>query len=341
MKTINKNPLSIVKKVVNEITELQAKTYGPNADTILLSDGRNVDDSRRVAQDYESEDEIENQIIDHLRLAEEETYEKVKDGSTTCALIRNAVVSGLVGDGESFDGSKINKKEVDLVKKGCLEAIEQIRASVKSIKTKAELYKIAYGAFSDEEMASLISEAVFKLGREGVIKIEDSQNEKSYLVYKKGLEIDKGYVARELRDGENETLSLKNPRVLLINGKILHRDEVGSIVSQVLASDNPNLVVIADDFDDDVIRAFISTKIKGLNSLLIETPGFADNKREMMKDIASITGGVISTNKTLPSLTLSDLDSCELVTATSRSTIFISNKTDKNERITELEKKIV
>lgn len=333
MKITLSKPESTILSAVRKYVEFLAPTYGPTGKKILIIDNemshKAVDDGRMSSQAFELKDEFENAVIQYIRETTEKTYQRVKDGTTTAALITAAIVENVF---QNLDNEFINLDTHGIVlglKKGLGEAVKKIEASGKKIKTQPELEAIALNSFNHPEIAKLVAETVFKIGKEGVIAIEDSQGMDTTMEVVQGLELSKGYVSPYLVNAPNNHVTLKSPLVLLVNKKIELFSELKAILMQVVEAKR-QIIIVAEGFGENTLNTTIAQKFMsngGFNPLLVEAPGFGDAKLDTLKDIGAITGAkVVDRILTLDKVTIADLGQAESVDSTKDKTVILGGK---------------
>src|SRR3990167_10979385 len=186
-----------IRRIVKEFVEALSPTYGPAGRKVLIQDNYNLisaDDGKTVANHYELQDEIDNAIVMYVREAMVKTDSRVGDGTTTSAIILNAIVQ----EASDKSGGLIQTNPHGLIqeiRKGTEEAVKQIKKLSKPVKTKEELYEVAFNSCGNEEMAKIISDTLFTIGKDGAISIEDSPTAKTDIEVVEGMELEKGYVS--------------------------------------------------------------------------------------------------------------------------------------------------
>lgn len=345
MNLIKHNPQELIKKTVEKYVSFLAPTYGPAGKQIIITENefnlKAVDDGHMASQAFEMEDELPQAIVRYIREASAKTNERVGDGTTTAALIMGSIVSQTFSDiGDEYSLTKKNThKEAQEIKKACKEAVEQIKSQAKQISTVEELYKIAYNSYNNEQIAKLISETLFKIGPNGSLTIEDSKTSEHSVESVQGLEINKGYKSPYfITNQEKQEVNIQNPLILLVNDRIEFFKDLMPITRKIIESGRKDLVIIADAFGDDAVGGMIVNKMRGLSPLLIESPGYGDQKPELLKDISAITGGVIVDRNgvKLSEINLDQLGSCESIISKKDKTIIVGGKGNVQERISVL-----
>ncbi len=255
-----------------------------------------MDDGRRSSESFELENEFENAVVQYIK----ETTQKGKDGTTTAVLIMATIIKEAFKDLDNELGDKDYHGMALSLRKGLDEALKKIKST--PVKTKEELYTVAYNSYKNKEIAELIAETVYKIGKDGVIAIEDSQTTKTEVEVVHGLELLKGYVSPYFINTDKEEVILKDAIVLLVNKKLESLVEVLPLLTSQqggkLAFDCANILIIADGFGNDIINRLAFFKATNqVNPLLIEIP--TGDKLEILKDIAVILGATSIDGKLL------------------------------------------
>ncbi len=332
MKLTTNSPQKVILSAVRQYVDFLAPTYGPTGKKILIVENemnhKAVDDGRMSSQAFEIRDEFENAVVKYIKETTEKTYQRVKDGTTTSALLMGAIIE------EAFKNVDNELVETDYhgltlsLRKGLEEAVKKIEASGKKIKTKEELYDIALNSFNSEPIAKLVADTVFKIGKDGVIAIEDSQAMDTTVEIVQGLELNKGFASPYLINTQHNHVIVKNPLVLLVNKRIELFNEVVPVLKQVMEAKR-QIVIVAEGFGEGLINSVIAQKFMSqgnFNPLLIETPGYGD-KLESLKDISVITGAnIVDKALTLDKVTMDDLGQVESVDSTKDKTTILGGK---------------
>lgn len=306
MKITHSRPEKVILSAVQKYVEFIAPTYGPAGKKILIVksdfDHEAVDDGKRSSDAFELQDEFENAIIQYIK----ETTQKGKDGTTTAVLLMGNIVVEALKDIDNELGNRDYHGMALALRRGLDEAIKKVQKASKQIKTKEELYTVAYNSYKNPDIAELIADTVFKIGKDGVIAIEESQTTSTTVEIVNGVELNKGFISSYFIT-EGEQVSLKDCKILLVNKKVNSLMEIVPIFTTMKNGpqgsmpvfDTRTPVIIADSFGEDLINKFIVLKATGqLTPLLIETPHSA-NKLEALKDIGVIVGAKVIDDKLL------------------------------------------
>lgn len=337
MKITTNKPEKIILSAVKKYVEFIAPTYGPTGKKTLIVQNEltheAVDDGKRSSQAFEIEDELENAIVQYIK----ETTQKGKDGTTTAGLIMGNIIL------EAFKDLSNELVDYDYhgialgLKKGLQEAVKKLTTSSKKIKTKDELYAIAYNSYNNEKIATLIADTVFKIGKDGKLSIEDSRSTETSMEIVNGMEIPKGYNSPYLVNNEDKVI-LENPNILIVNKRVNLFSELVPIIKQVIATGNMDFVIFADGFGDDVINQCIMQKIRGgFRPLLVESPSFGE-KADNLSDLASVIGATIIDDKTLKliDVKIEHLGTCDIIKSSKDKTTILGGKGKTQEHIVNL-----
>ena len=345
MKIAQQNPFRTIKSVTNRVCDFIATTYGPAGKKILVVksayDVKAVDDGHLGLQDFELENEFEQAIVEYIREVTQKTNGRVGDGTTTSVILARAIVDIVLGASEVEnplykDKQPVYEAQARELMLALKEAVAAIKEQKKDIKTEKELYSIAYNSFNNEEIAKLISSTIFSIGKDGVLAIEDSQTMQTEVEMVQGLEIQKGFVSPYFINTDKETAVLQNPQILLVNRRLELFNEVVPLLKPIVEK-SKEIVIMAEGFGSDFLNNMIVSKMRGFFSpILIETPGFGEQKIDVLKDIAAATGGQVLDPSVGMKLTDPvQLGTCKKVIAHKDKTVFMGGQEAK-ERVSEL-----
>jgi chaperonin GroEL len=234
------------------------------------------------------------------------------------------------------------------IDKGTEAIVEYIRAMAVPVETRKDIAQIATNSAADETIGELIAEVMDKVGKDGVITVESSRGTNFETEYVEGMQIDKGYIsAYFVTNTEKMEASIENPYILITDKKISAVQDILPVLEKMTQQGRRELVIIAEDVDGDALPTLVVNKVRGiLNVLAVKAPGFGDRRKEMLNDIAILTGGqVISEDmgRRLDSATLADLGQARLVVATKDDTTIVEghgNPADIQARIRQIKAQI-
>lgn len=311
-------------------------TLGPKGRNVVLgkSYGSPVitNDGVSIAKEIELEDAAENLGAQIVKEASEKTNDMAGDGTTTACVLAQALISEGLKNVTAGANPLAIKRGID---KGVIAVVENLKAMSKPISGKAEMAQVATISAESVELGNLIAEVMQEVGKDGVVTIEESKNLDIRKEIVKGLQFDRGYSsAYMVTDTERMEAALEDPYILITEKKIGALTEILPILEKIIQSGKKELVIIADDIEGDALATLVVNKLRGIfTALAIKAPGFGDRKKEMMADIAAVTGATVVSEQLgmkMETLTLKDLGSARRVVATKDKTVIVEGKGDKD-----------
>lgn len=314
---------------INVLANAVKVTLGPKGRNVVLDRAFGAPtvtkDGVSVAKEIELKDKFENMGACMVREVASKTSDNAGDGTTTATVLAQAIVD----EGMKFVAAGMNPMDLKRgIDKAVAAAIEELRKISKPTTTNKEIAQVgAISANSDAEIGDIISEAMDKVGKEGVITVEDGKSLKNELEVVEGMQFDRGYLSPYfINQPEKQAAVLDNPFILLHDKKISNIRELLPVLEQVAKAARP-LVIIAEDIDGEALATLVVNSIRGiLKVVAVKAPGFGDRRAAMLEDIAVLTGGtVISTNVglTLDKATLEQLGTAKKVEVTKENTTII------------------
>ena len=319
---------------INVLANAVKVTLGPKGRNVVLErsfGGPTVTkDGVSVAKEIELKDKFENMGAAMVREVASKTSDNAGDGTTTATVLAQAIVD----EGMKFVAAGMNPMDLKRgIDKAVAAAITELKKLSKPTTTNKEIAQVgAISANSDEEIGQIISEAMDKVGKEGVITVEDGKSLKNELEVVEGMQFDRGYLSPYfINQPEKQAAVLENPFILLHDKKISNIRELLPMLEQVAKAARP-LVIIAEDIDGEALATLVVNSIRGiLKVVAVKAPGFGDRRSAMLEDIAVLTGGtVISSNVglSLDKATLAQLGSAKKVEVTKENTTIIDGAGD-------------
>ena len=319
---------------INVLANAVKVTLGPKGRNVVLErsfGGPTVTkDGVSVAKEIELKDKFENMGAAMVREVASKTSDNAGDGTTTATVLAQAIVD----EGMKFVAAGMNPMDLKRgIDKAVAAAITELKKLSKPTTTNKEIAQVgAISANSDEEIGQIISEAMDKVGKEGVITVEDGKSLKNELEVVEGMQFDSGYLSPYfINQPEKQAAVLENPFILLHDKKISNIRELLPVLEQVAKAARP-LVIIAEDIDGEALATLVVNSIRGiLKVVAVKAPGFGDRRSAMLEDIAVLTGGtVISSNVglSLDKATLAQLGSAKKVEVTKENTTIIDGAGD-------------
>ena len=314
---------------INVLANAVKVTLGPKGRNVVLDRAFGAPtvtkDGVSVAKEIELKDKFENMGACMVREVASKTSDNAGDGTTTATVLAQAIVD----EGMKFVAAGMNPMDLKRgIDKAVAAAIEELRKISKPTTTNKEIAQVgAISANSDAEIGDIISEAMDKVGKEGVITVEDGKSLKNELEVVEGMQFDRGYLSPYfINQPEKQAAVLDNPFILLHDKKISNIRELLPVLEQVAKAARP-LVIIAEDIDGEALATLVVNSIRGiLKVVAVKAPGFGDRRAAMLEDIAVLTGGtVISTNVglMLDKATLEQLGTAKKVEVTKENTTII------------------
>lgn len=326
-----------IKNGVDKLANAVKVTLGPKGRNVLIEKSYGAPqitkDGVTIAKEIELEDRLENIGAQSVKEAATKTVERAGDGTTTAVVLAQAIV------GQAFKNitSGANPMEISNgLDKGFKAIVAELQKMAKPVKGKAEIKKVAMvSANNDEEIGDIISNVMDKVGREGVVTVEEGQTFGVIEKYVEGMQFDKGYIAPYfVTNSEDLTAEIKDPYILITDAKISAVKEMLPIIEKIAEEGHKDIVIIADDVEGEALATLIVNKLKGiLNVVAVKAPAFGDRRKEMLKDLAVLTGGeVISEElgKKLENAELTDLGRAEKVVVSKEVTVVVNGKGDKS-----------
>jgi len=323
-----------LKKGIDILAEAVKKTLGPKGRNVALDKKFGAPtvthDGVTVAKEIQLEDPFENMGAQLLKEAATRTNDVAGDGTTTATVLAQAVVmEGLKNLAAGANPMQL-KYGID---KGTEAVVEYIRSIAIPVESKKEIAQIASISAADEQIGNLIADVMDRVGKDGVITVEASRGINFETEYVEGMQVDKGYMsAYFITNAEKMEASIENPFILITDKKISAVADILPVIEKMVQQGRRDVVIIAEDVDGEALATLVVNKLRGiLNVLAVKAPGFGDRRKEMLRDIAALTGGqVISEEmgRRLDSATLADLGSARLVIAHKDDTTIVEGHGD-------------
>ena len=323
-------------------------TLGPKGRNVVLDKKYGAptitNDGVTIARDIELEDPFENMGAQLVKEVATKTNDIAGDGTTTATLLAQAMIHEGMRNVVAGANPMIIKKGIS---KAVDALVDEIKAKSKKVEGQADIAQVATISSADEETGKLIAEAMEKVGKDGVITVEESKTMKTNLSVKEGMQFDRGYISPYLvTDTDKMEASLDDPLLLITDRKISAINDILPILEQVVKS-GKQLAIIAEDVDGEALTTLVVNKLRGtFKCLAVKAPGFGDRRKAMLQDIATLTGGnVISEElgRKLDSVTIEDLGQAHKMVSTKDETTIIGGKGDKKaieERVAQIKQQI-
>ncbi|MGL4677406.1 MAG: chaperonin GroEL [Brevinema sp.] len=320
---------------VEKLSKAVGTTLGPRGRNVVIDKKYGAPhitkDGVTVAKEIELEDPFENMGAQLVREVATKTNDVAGDGTTTATVLAYAIIKEGFKNVTSGSNPTLIKRGMD---KALDVLVKQIKNISKEVKTSEEIRSVAtISGNNDTEIGSLIAEAMEKVGKDGVITVEDSKAMETFVEVVEGMQFDRGYLSPYMvTDAERMVAELDEPYILLCDKKISSLKDIMGLLETVLKQGKP-LVIIAEDVDGEALATLIVNKLRGtLNAVAVKAPAFGDRRKAMLEDIAVLTGGqVISEDKgmTLEQATPDVLGRAKRVRVEKENTIIIDGAGDK------------
>jgi len=317
---------------VNQLANAVTTTLGPKGRNVAIDKKWGapnvIHDGVTVAKEIELQDPFENMGAQMVKEAASKTNDVAGDGTTTATVIAREIVNqGFQYINQGYN-SMLLKQEID----GAVEKVLKALSAMKQAVAGQDILKVATISAQNDKIGALIAEAINKVGKDGVITVEEGRGLEMSIDYKEGMEFDKGYASSYfVTNTDKMEAEIADPYILITDKKISSIQELLPFLES-LVKVSRNLVIIADDIDGEALATLVVNKLKGtFNTLAIKAPGFGDRRKEMLEDIAILTGGTViseDTGRKFDSVTVADCGRADKVWADKESARIIGGKGD-------------
>ena len=321
-------------KGVDALADAVKVTLGPKGRNVVLDKKFGAptitNDGVTIARDIELEDPFENMGAQLVREVATKTNDIAGDGTTTATLLAQAMIHEGMRNVAAGANPMVLKKGIETAVK---TLVEEIKSVSKSVNSKSEIAQVATISSADAEIGNDIADAMEKVGKEGVITVEESKGMETSLSVVEGMQFDRGYISPYMvTDTDKMEAVMNDPYILITDKKISSINEILPILEQVVKM-GKELVVIAEDLDGEALATIVVNKLRGtFKALAVKAPGFGDRRKAMLEDIAILTGGqVISeeVGRKLDSVTIEDLGRARQVHSSKENTTIVDGMGDK------------
>jgi chaperonin GroEL len=319
---------------IDIVANAVATTLGPKGRNVALDrkfgSPTITHDGVTVAKEIELEDPFANMGAQLLKEAATKTNDIAGDGTTTSTVLAHAIVT----EGLKTLAAGANPMRLKLgIEQGVDAVVASLRKMSQKIETKEEIASVATNSAADAEIGKLIADVMDKVGKDGVITVEESKSLQFETEYVEGMQFDRGYIsAYFITDSEHMESEISEPYVLIYDKKISAAQDIVPVLEKLVQIGKRDLVIIAEDIDGEALATLVLNKLRGmLNVLAVKAPGFGDRRKAMMQDIATLTGGQLiseETGRKLETTTLNDLGRAEKVVADKDNTTIVGGKGD-------------
>ncbi len=338
-----------LKTGVDKLANAVKITLGPKGKNVAIDKGYGspliINDGVSIAKEIELKDKFENLGAELVKEVANKTNDLAGDGTTTATVLTQAIVSeGIKNVAAGSNPMAIRRG----VQKGVDAVCEHLKEMSKKVSTKEEIAQVASISADDNEIGKIIAEAIEIVGKDGVITVEESQSFEMSKEIVEGMQFDKGYISPYMvTNAEKMTAQMENVPILITDKKISAIKDILKLLEDLASQGKKDLVIICEDLDGEALTTLVINKLRGVfNVLAIKAPGYGDNKKEMLEDIAILTGTeVISEEKgeKLENINLEDLGSAGRVISEKDSTTIVNGngrKENIEERVSLLKKSL-
>lgn len=345
----NEEARAALKIGVDKLANAVKVTLGPKGRNVVLDKGYGAPtitkDGVSVAKEIDLENKYENIGAEMIKEVASKTNDVAGDGTTTATILAQAMIS----EGLKLVTSGVDPIEIRVAMEAkTAEIVKKLKSMSKMISTKDEIAQVASISANDKEIGRIIAEAMESVGKDGVITVEEGQSFGVEKEVVEGMQFDKGYVSPYMiTDGEKMEAVMEDVSILITDKKISSVEEIVPLLEKVAQSGKKDLVIIADGIEGQALATFVVNKLRGtFNVLGIKAPGFGDRRKEMLQDIAILTGAKFITEEVglkLENAKLEDLGQARRVVASKDNTTIIDGKGDQKEitsRVDQIKKAI-
>jgi chaperonin GroEL len=334
----NEEARASIKKGIDKLADAVKVTLGPRGRAVVIEKGYGAPqvtfDGVTVAKEIELEDKWENLGAEFIKQAADKTNDGAGDGTTTATVLAHAMID----EGEKVireKGFNVIQLSEEL-KKASNAVVKALEGQREMINDNKKIKEVATLSAKDEEIGGLIAAVMEKVGKEGVVTVEDSNTIGNSYEIVEGMQFDRGYVSQYMvTNGDKMEAVLEEPYVLVTDKKISSIQDILALLEKIVASGKKELLIIADDVEGEALTTLIVNKLRGIfNVLAVKAPGFGDRKKEMLADIAVVTGAQLVSEelgKKFENADIADLGRAHRVVSTKDVTTIVGGKGDRKQ----------
>jgi chaperonin GroEL len=341
----NESARKALKKGIDAVADAVKITIGPRGRNVVLDKGYGTptitNDGVSIARDITLKDKFENMGAEIIKEVASKTNDIAGDGTTTATILTQAIIA----EGMKHTSMGVNAMALRFgIEAAAKDAVKALVSISKPIKSDDEIRQVATVSAESAELGALIADTIKKVGKDGVVTVEESQSTALECEIVEGIEFDKGYVsAYMITNSERMEAVMNDPAILITDKKISNVKEVLPLLEQLANSGKKDLVMIAEDIEGEALATFVVNRLRGtFNVLAVKAPGYGDRKKDILADIAVTVGATVISEEVglnFENATLSVLGKARRVIATKDSTVVVGGKgkkSDIDERITQL-----
>ncbi|MBV9357398.1 MAG: chaperonin GroEL [Chloroflexi bacterium] len=321
-----------LKSGIDQLANAVKVTLGPRGRNVALDKKWGAPtvthDGVTVAKEIELENHFQNMGAQMLKQAATKTNDVAGDGTTTSTVIAQATVNEGLRNLAAGANPMLMKRGIDAATTAVVEEIKKLATPLNG---QADIEHIATISANDAEVGQMLAEAMEKVGRDGVITVEEGKGLRLEVEYTEGMQFDRGYISPYfISDSQRMEASVDEPYILITDKKISAISDIVPVLEKLVQTGRKELVIIAEDVDGEALATLVVNKLRGiLNVLAVKAPGFGDRRKEMLRDIATLTGGTVVSEelgKKLDQATLSDLGQARRVLSTKDDTTIVEGR---------------
>ncbi|HOH11443.1 MAG TPA: chaperonin GroEL, partial [Candidatus Paceibacterota bacterium] len=347
--TFNDDARKALKRGIDQVADAVKITIGPKGRNAVLDKGYGAptitNDGVSIAKEITLADKVENMGAEIIKDVASKTNDIAGDGTTTAVILAQAIIE------EGFKKTALGVNAMGVkagIEAAAAKVVKELKAIAKPIKDKHEIVQVATISAESEEFGKIIADAIEKVGKDGVVTVEESQSFEVESEFVEGMQFDKGYVSPYMiTDAERMEAVYEDPVVLITDKKVSTVKEILPLLEKLAGAGRKEMVIIADDVDGEALTTFVVNKLRGtFNVLAVKAPGYGDRKKEMLVDIATLTGGTLISEEVgikLENVEPNMLGRARRVIATKDGTTVVGGKgkkADIEERVATIKKQI-
>jgi len=320
-----------LKKGIDALADAVKVTLGPKGHCVALDKKWGapsvIDDGVTIAKDIELPDPFENMGVQLVKEAASKTNDACGDGTTTSTLLAHAIISGgfknIAAGADAMALKRGIQKATDAI-------VAELKKASKEVKDKEQIAQVGTITAKDPEIGNLLADIMEKVGKDGVITVEESKGTQYEIEYVEGMQFDRGYISPYfVTNAERMETEIEDPYILITDKKISAVSDLLPALEKILQV-SKNLLIVAEDVDGEALATLVVNKLRGtINVLAIKAPGFGDRRKAMLEDLAILTGGTViseDVGRKLDSVTVEDLGRARRVTSDKDNTTIVEGK---------------
>jgi chaperonin GroEL len=321
-----------LKVGIDLMTNTVKVTLGPRGRNVILDKKfgppQVCSDGVTIAKEIELPDPFENMGAQLLKEAASKTNDAAGDGTTTSIILTHAIVT----DGFKNTAAGANPMAIKRGIEGAVSrVVGELKSMARAVDTREQIAQVAALSAHEESIGQLIAQAMEKVGKDGVITVEESKGIEDEIEYVEGMQIDRGYISPYfVTNSEKMESTIEDPYIVITDKKVSAVSELVPVLEKLIQAGKKDVVIIGEDIDGEALATLVVNKLRGtLNCLAVKAPGFGDRRKAMMEDIAILTGGTVvseETGRKLDSAVVTDMGQARRVTSTKEETTIVEGK---------------